>query len=184
MKNLLFNVSESLQFTVGDGIRVLVNSPIKNIRLSRQIYVFGHELSSLSLKSEAAYEYRRCIITSRILVELSNSRALSKITGIFHKKFDSNMLVNSFSFSIFVISDLESNDKLNYGTVLRTKGKRNIGILSDYDLFSDILVNDDERHSRPYTKVTKFYDTVINLVHRNNAAKVKQWVKTWAISLN
>ena len=184
MKNLLFNVSESFQFTAGDGIRVLANSPIKNIRLSRQIYVFGHELSSLSLKSEAAYEYRRCIITSRILVELSNSRALSKITGIFHKKFDSNMLVNSFSFSIFVISDLESNDKLNYGTVLRTKGKRNIGILSDYDLFSDILVNDDERHSRPYTKVTKFYDTVINLVHRNNAAKVKQWVKTWAISLN
>jgi hypothetical protein len=184
VKNLLFNVSESLQFTVGDGIRVLVNSPIKNIRLSRQIYVFGHELSSLSLKSEAAYEYRRCIITSRILLELSNSRALSKITGIFHKKFDSNMLVNSFSFPIFVISDLGSNDKLNYGTVLRTKRKRNIGLLSDYDLFSDILVSDEERPIRTYAKVTKFYDTAINFVHRNNAAKVKQWVKTWAISLN
>ena len=169
---------------MGDGIRVLVNSPIKNIRLSRKIYGFGRELSPLSFKSETAHGYRRCIITTRILRKLSKSSARSKITDIIHKKFESNMLVNSFSFSIFVISDLESNDKLNYGTVLRTKGKRNIGILSDYDLFSDILVNDDERHSRPYTKVTKFYDTVINLVHRNNAAKVKQWVKTWAISLN
>ncbi|MCL5990209.1 MAG: hypothetical protein M1166_07765 [Candidatus Thermoplasmatota archaeon] len=184
MKNLLFNISESFQFTMGDGIRVLVNLLIKDIRLSREIYAFDHELSSLSFKSETAHGYRRRVITTRILRKLSKSRALSKITDIFYKKFDSNMLVNSFSFPIFVISDLESSDKLNYETVLRTKGRRSIGILSDYDLFSDILVSDEERHIRTYVKVTKFYDTVINLVHRNNAVKVEKWVKTWVLSLN
>ena len=164
MKNFLSEVSKSLQSAVHRSLWVLVDSSLKNIGLLKEIYFFN-------------YESREPTIISQIILVLRRPLVISRVTSvIYNNKHDSKQLVNGSWFHIFVSSESVSNNKFNCETTLSKKDKRDAGRNSDYDLFLNKLLSDKKRHNMEYPQLINSYSTTINLMHRNKAAKVKQWV--------